>query len=335
MSEAFDPLHSYGGLPLVLLFGPLFGASLACLYFSFRPGNTPAPKFRRWVISPVVLVVVLVLARVAWVASTPESTLEGVADRFRRALEWFPQMAAYFGPGFCAAMLALVLVGVGLGRVRLGQTTLPVCFRLVSEAPHPALPNPSIQRDILRFFLFVLLVPVLIAWLAVPFAILFDSGPRQLKPDEFVWWHWLPVLLGSLVPTAGAIWLLKGNRKEALARMLRPGAASGWKWALALPVGIAALPRLLIYLGREIQWYFPALRTVQPPAISDLSRRCRRGAPSSCSLRCWRKLAGAGTCNRGRFSFLACAGDCFLSHSSGQRSTCRWTSTAVSHFICR
>ena len=244
------------------------GAGFFLFFWGARRG---ARALVLWVILPACLGIAGAVSAALAIFNVNQGGLESSVLHTKRLWPVLAALARNAGTGTHVAIAGIALVGVAAWRVSRGRTLLPARFRAGAESVRDAGEN-----ELRRFaWLMLALVPPL-------------AGVAVLCGSPLVEWilslgngrvpaHWLAEaaegsrrVLAAIPLALVAIWLMGMDRAKEVARALSPRRWKMLALALALPLLVHWIPKIVFLLAARIHWAtFDSRLAVPSPDIGD------------------------------------------------------------------
>jgi Type II CAAX prenyl endopeptidase Rce1-like len=233
-----------------------WGAGAAGYSLFFWRAARSARRLVQWVILPASAGIAAAVCAAVFIYDISEGGLETSVFHIKRILPLLPLLAKGFGPGLHVAIAGVAMVGVAAWRVRRGVTHLPAGFAV------PAEEKPGGDASVLRKFAWAMLA------LAAPLESVLILGGTPLL--ERVLWafgkgrvpdYWIIEategswrVLAAVPLAAIAVWLMGRERTKELARLLSPRRWGLLAFAVAIPLLVHWIPKILLLLAARIRW---------------------------------------------------------------------------------
>jgi len=239
------------------------GAGFATIILCFGPIRKPARFYKIWILPYVCLALLLVVFNHAFSRPEPQSVLDDGSILTAPVLENLLTLFSYVGPGFFAASLGLVLLGIGVRRNSKSPNFLPVSFAGDIETGEPK----QRRKELLRFVLLVYALTV-VAPLPVALVLLIATEYGDFTPGDYFWYQRLMVTLQALPVALVGLWFLR--REGNIRPLFRLGAPKFLLISVVVPLLAYAGPRVALYVAAEVRHYFNPVESPGPPSFLEL-----------------------------------------------------------------
>jgi len=239
------------------------GAGFAGIVLCFGSPQKPARFYAIWILPFVSLALALVVFNHLFRLPTPQSVLDDnpilAAPVFENASSFF----SYIGPGFLAAALGLVLVGLGVRVHAKTGNILPVDFAGEVE---PKAQNAR-RKEMLRFVLLVYGLTI-IAPLPMALTLLIATEFGGPLPNDLFLYQRLAVILQTLPVAFVGLWYLR--REGSVRELFRLVAPKFLLISVGLPLLAYGVPRATYYCSAEVMHYLNPTDSPGPPPFLEL-----------------------------------------------------------------
>jgi membrane protease YdiL (CAAX protease family) len=258
---------------------PVLWAGAAGYWLFFWGAARAVRRLIHWVILPGCAGILAVLCASMIFFGAGDSDVEQGLLHVTGIWPLLPTLTRGLGSGLHAALIGLVLVSVAARRVARGLSALPTTGAIVAEAPASGAEDQEISE--LKRFAWA----VLSLWSLLATVLVFLAPPliervlglllRGRVPD-----HWLIEMvagshrvLSALPLTLIAVWLMGSERWKTLVELLTPRRWGILALALAIPLLIHWIPKIVFLLAARIHWatythdveFAPAMRDYLEP----------------------------------------------------------------------
>ncbi|HUJ33513.1 MAG TPA: CPBP family glutamic-type intramembrane protease [Candidatus Acidoferrum sp.] len=205
-----------------------------------------ASRFAAWVFLPACLALVAFPVYMIATARQRNAAVDDLLNSLYLSVpahNWFPGLSY----GFYLTVAGLIVLAVSLALVRRGKVSLPVRFRGSAKAQGPGTEKTS--GDGHSVFIFIIATTVLALAVADSIALpqLLRSSPPKVLSGTFSVFEW-GTAFGSAVAAAVVAFVCAGEGRTRLLHQTIRAPFAGIGLAVALPLALIFVPRLLFKL---------------------------------------------------------------------------------------